>query len=168
MAANKTTNLIEPIIYTLLGIFILIYPDIFYNYLKIILASLLLLLGVYLLIKYIKDRKNTYQIINLFFSIILILISLIVMFLPENSEFIISLLGGLFFVFQGIKYIPQYLEVKTNNINLKIIKIINVLLPCLMGVAIVFMPVFQIRIFGIALLVVTAFTLYAQYRLTKQ
>ncbi len=142
------------IIFLLLGIIIIVYPNISIHLIAYFIASLFLLNGVYLITLEIFNRTIFFPIDTLINGIISTLLGFILILYPNIFQVIIPIILGIYFIFGSIFKLRLALLLKEINYSSWIISLISTVLSILCGLLLIIYP----ETSSIALIMITGIT----------
>lgn len=109
----KETTLITSIIYLLLGLFMIIFPEIVSNSISYVIGALILFFGLTKMISYFNlEYKNFFTGFLLFISLAAIILGIYIIFAPETFISMIPFMIGLVIIVNGIQKISQAFYIK--------------------------------------------------------
>lgn len=129
---KDSLSIIAAVLFLMLGIILILYPDSVVNFLAIVLGIILLLLGASKLIIYLKNKKIEDNTNNLIIAIVLMIVGIITMFLSNVIAFAVRLIIGGWLLYSGVVKLVVSLKAKEANIKTWYIPLISsiVMLVC--------------------------------------
>ena len=127
MENTKKDNLsiISAILFLILGIILILYPNDVVKFITYILGAILVILGLAKLLFYKKNKEAVNNTNNLSIGIVLIVIGIITMFLSGVIEFVVRLVIGAWLLYSGILKLILALKVKELGIKTWYIPLIS-------------------------------------------
>ena len=124
---KDSLSIISAVLFLILGILLILYPNDIVKFLTYILGAILVILGLFKLFTYLKNKQTDDNINNFAIAIALIVIGIITMFLSSVIEFVVRIIIGGWLLYSGI--IKLMLAFK-----LKGIKVINWYIPLISSI----------------------------------
>ena len=135
MEKNKKDSLsiISAILFLILGIILILYPDSVVKFITYILGAIIIILGLVKLFSYFKNKEITNNTNDLAIAITLIVIGIIAMFLSSVIEFVVRLIIGGWLLYSGIMKLMVAFKVKDLGIPTWYIPLISSIIMLICG-----------------------------------
>lgn len=130
---KDSLSIIAAILFLILGIILILYPNNVVSFLAIVLGIIILLLGASKLIIYLKNKKIEDNTNNLIIAIVLIIIGVITMFLSSVIAFAVRLIIGGWLLYSGVVKLVLALKVKETGITTWYIPLISSIIMLVCG-----------------------------------
>lgn len=129
---KDSLSIISAVLFLMLGIILILYPDSVVSFLAIVLGIIIILLGASKLLIYLKNKETEDNTNNLIIAVVLIIIGIITMFLSNVIAFAVRLIIGGWLLYSGIAKLVVALKAKELNIKTWYIPLISsiVMLAC--------------------------------------
>ena len=135
---SGTISIIESIIFAILGIILIINPEQTIKVISYILGGGLIIIGLYRIITYIKEKgKNDLFNYQLIYGVMIIVIGLIAIIYSSTIGTIFRLVIGLWIIYSSVVRASSALKLKTANSNIWIYTLIIAIAMLICGLYVV-------------------------------
>lgn len=154
----KAFSYFLPIVYFLLGLLMIIFPETINNIINYIIGGLIIIFGLDYIIRYINNNKvTTYSKYGLTIGIIPVICGIFLICNPEILVSIIPFIAGMIIIMDAIEKIKHAIDLKKLSLEEWYVDLIVAILFMVFGIIIILNPFktakLLIRILGIFFLV---------------
>ncbi len=155
-------------IFIIIGLVLLIFPNIALSLACIIIGIVALIYGIMRIINYTKNSAAA-PALDLVIGLALAIFGVVLIFVPNFFSGLISLVLGIYFVVEGFSDAKRALDMKNGGYSKWVIPFVISLLVVALGVLIIVNPVgsWLVRILGIAMIVEGVSTAFSTVSVKK-
>ena len=130
---KDSLSIISAILFLILGIILILYPDSVVKFITYILGAIVIILGIFKLLSYFKNKETINNTNDLAIAVVLIVIGIITMFLSSVIEFVVRLIIGGWLLYSGILKLILTFKVKDLGIKNWYIPLISSIIMLICG-----------------------------------
>lgn len=164
-------TLITNILYLLVGVFMMLKPQLVTHYFFKVIGVLGIIYGVYSLIMYFsqKNEEDKHNVMDLIIGVVVLIISVALIMVPEKAIHFIIFIAGLYFIIDGVLKVTSAIKVARLITGSGLVVGLSVFLPIALGAILMIIPISAYDniawLFGLCLIISSSMDIYSIYHL---